>query len=48
MEDNIKKYLSENGKKSWDRRKSPEELLRLKEISAKGVEARKRKKIGTV
>ena len=34
---------SQMGKLSWKKRKSPEEYLRLKEISKLGVEARKKR-----
>lgn len=37
---------NEMGKRSWESRKSPEEIKRLKRISALGVAARKKKKDG--
>jgi len=45
MQDYIREYLSLLGKKSWQKRKSPQEFQRMKDISKLGVEARKRKKI---
>lgn len=35
---------NEMGKRSWEKRNSPKEIERLKEISAKGVEARRKKR----
>ena len=42
---NMSITASDMGKRSWEKRKSPEELQRLKEMSSKGVEARKKKKV---
>jgi len=47
MKKEIKEFLSQNGKKSWESKvKKGKGLKHMKNMSKKGVEARRRKKLG--
>lgn len=43
MHEEARKYMSTLGKKSWEKRKSPEEIKRLQEVGKTGGRPRKNK-----